>query len=126
MINHQIMGKIFLIVFPLILNMVLPLKAQQQRARDLGINIGVLPSGQNNAITDVSGVKLGSINAVVGETNDGYLNDIRGRHVKSIHVQSAIESAQTGPIEEGAVGAGTGTVCFGCNKTQKIILSHIL
>lgn len=178
----------------------MPLKAQQNRARDLGIHIGVLSPGQNNALTDVSGVKVGhltlkkgdsvrtgvtailphegnifqekvpaavftgngfgklvgttqiielgtlespiiltntlsvaagmegvieyllnltgnekvaSVNAVVGETNDGYLNDIRGRHVKPIHVLSAIESAKTGPIEEGAVGAGTGTVCFG-------------
>ncbi|MDX8340308.1 P1 family peptidase [Draconibacterium sp. IB214405] len=54
-----------------------------------------------------------SVNAVVGETNDGWLNDIRGRHVKEKHVLSAIESATTGPVEEGNVGAGTGTICFG-------------
>ena len=194
------MGNISLMVCLLILPLVFPLKAQQQRTRELGINIGVLAPGQYNAITDVPGVKVGhltlekgdsvrtgvtailphgdnlfqekvpaavftgngfgklvgttqikelgtlespiiltntlsvaagmegvidhllnlpgnetvaSVNAVVGETNDGYLNDIRGRHVKPIHVKSAIESAQTGPIEEGAVGAGTGTVCFG-------------
>ncbi|WP_303917737.1 P1 family peptidase [Draconibacterium sediminis] len=54
-----------------------------------------------------------SVNAVVGETNDGWLNDIRGRHVKEKHVLSAIESATNGPIAEGNVGAGTGTICFG-------------
>ena len=56
---------------------------------------------------------VGSVNAVVGETNDGYLNDIRGRHVKASDVVRAIESARGGPVEEGCVGAGTGTVCFG-------------
>jgi D-aminopeptidase len=54
-----------------------------------------------------------SINPVVGETNDGYLNDIRGRHVKAEHVRRALESAKTGPVEEGSVGAGAGTVAFG-------------
>lgn len=53
-----------------------------------------------------------SVNAVVGETNDGGLNDIRGRHVKASHVVEAIENAKDGPVEEGCVGAGTGTVCF--------------
>jgi len=54
-----------------------------------------------------------SVNAVVGETNDGSLNDIRGRHVNRDHVIKAIQSARGGAVEEGAVGAGTGTVCFG-------------
>ncbi|GAA4449163.1 P1 family peptidase [Nibrella saemangeumensis] len=54
-----------------------------------------------------------SVNAVVGETNDGYLNDIRGRHVTRLHVLDALQKAATGPIEEGNTGAGTGTVCFG-------------
>lgn len=54
-----------------------------------------------------------SVNAVVGETNDGYLNDIRGRHVTEAHVASAIQQAKTGAVAEGNVGAGTGTVCFG-------------
>lgn len=172
----------------------------QQRVRDFGIQIGVLPTGQNNAITDVEGVRIGhstiisgenvrtgvtailphdgnlfqlkvpaaihigngfgklagysqvkelgnietpiiltntlsvpaasealitftleqpenqtvrSVNPVVGETNDGWLNDIRGRHVTQAHVNEAIESAKTGKVEEGNVGAGTGTVCFG-------------
>ena len=54
-----------------------------------------------------------SVNAVVGETNDGQLNDIRGRHVKADDVVKAILSAKGGPVAEGCVGAGTGTVCFG-------------
>ena len=174
--------------------------AQTGRARDLGIYIGVLPTGKENAITDVAGVRVGhttlikadsvrtgvtailphggnlfqqkvpaavyvgngfgklagttqihelgnlespviltntlsvataidavvgytlqqtgneavqSVNAVVGETNDGYLNDIRGRHVKPEDVHSAIQNAKEGKVPEGAVGAGTGTVCFG-------------
>src|SRR5580693_5034757 len=54
-----------------------------------------------------------SINPVVGETNDGYLNDIRGRHITSDDVVAAIRSARGGPVDEGDVGAGTGTVAFG-------------
>jgi D-aminopeptidase len=54
-----------------------------------------------------------SVNAVVGETNDGYLNDIRARVLKKDHFIEAIESAKSGPVDEGAVGAGTGTVAFG-------------
>ena len=54
-----------------------------------------------------------SVNAVVGETNDGFLNDIRGRHVREEHVLDAIRNAVDGELEEGNVGAGTGTVCFG-------------
>src|SRR5256885_2375443 len=54
-----------------------------------------------------------SINSVVGETNDGYLNDIRGRHVGREEVFAAIKNAHGGAVEEGAVGAGTGTVAFG-------------
>lgn len=54
-----------------------------------------------------------SVNAVVGETNDGYLNDIRGRHVKKQHVLDAMNNAKTGIVQGGNVGAGTGTICFG-------------
>jgi D-aminopeptidase len=54
-----------------------------------------------------------SINPVVGETNDGYLNDIRGRHITPDDVFSAIKGARGGAVEEGDVGAGTGTVVFG-------------
>ena len=54
-----------------------------------------------------------SINPLVAETNDGQLNDIRGRHVGREEVFAAIQGARGGPVEEGAVGAGTGTVTFG-------------
>ncbi len=54
-----------------------------------------------------------SVNAVVGETNDGGLNDIRARRVTAADVRRAIETAVDGPVEEGAVGAGTGTIAFG-------------
>ena len=54
-----------------------------------------------------------SINAVVGETNDGGLNDIRSRPITPDHVVTALESASDGPVEEGSVGAGRGTRAFG-------------
>jgi D-aminopeptidase len=54
-----------------------------------------------------------SINPLVGETNDGFLNDIRGRHVGRDEVFAAIKNARGGAVEEGAIGAGTGTVAFG-------------
>lgn len=54
-----------------------------------------------------------SINVVVGETNDGRLNDIRGRHAGREEVFAALRNAKGGPVEEGSVGAGTGTVAFG-------------
>ena len=57
--------------------------------------------------------KVRSVNGVVGETNDGGLNDIRKRVVTQQNVLEAISNAKDGPVEEGAVGAGTGTVCFG-------------
>lgn len=57
--------------------------------------------------------RVQSINPLVAETNDGYLNDIRGRHVGAAEVRQAIESAHGGAVEEGAVGAGAGTVAFG-------------
>jgi D-aminopeptidase len=173
---------------------------KRPRAPELGIKVGVLPSGRLDAITDVDGVKVGqstivrgddirtgvtaivphsgnlyrekvpgaifvgngygkltgstqvdelgeiegpvlltnttsvpqvadaltsymiglpgnedvlSFNPVVGETNDGFLNDIRGRHVSQADVFAAIQNAKPGAVEEGAVGAGTGTVAFG-------------
>jgi D-aminopeptidase len=54
-----------------------------------------------------------SVNPVIGETNDGFLNDIRGRHITPDGVFAAIKKAKSGPVEEGNVGAGTGTVAFG-------------
>ncbi|MGI9519916.1 MAG: P1 family peptidase [Pirellulaceae bacterium] len=175
-------------------------EVQIGRARDLGVDVGILPTGPHNAITDVTGVRVGhqtimrgdsvrtgvtailphgddvfqnkvsagvhsanafgklagstqvdelgnietpivltntlnvpvgvqavvrytlsqpgneqvrSVNAIVGETNDGFLNDIRGMHVTEADVLAAIDRAASGPVEEGNVGAGTGTVCFG-------------
>lgn len=176
------------------------LSAQDKRPREYGIEIGVLPVGKNNAITDVPGVEVGhstlidgdsvqtgvtailpyrgnifqqkvpaaiylgngfgklagysqveelgnletpivltntlnvpivanavidyilqmpgnesvkSVNPVVGETNDGGLNDIRGRHVTAAAVWEAIENAAGGSVAEGNIGAGAGTRCFG-------------
>jgi len=173
---------------------------ERPRARDLGISVGVFPTGTANAITDVEGVLVGhstvwegdnvrtgvtairphagnlfrqrvpaaihvgngfgkllgvtqvrelgeletpilltctlcvwraadamvdwlissegmenvrSINPVVGETNDGGLNDIRSCPIRPEHVRDALESASSGPVEEGSVGAGTGTQAFG-------------
>jgi D-aminopeptidase len=59
------------------------------------------------------GIRTSTANVLVGETHDGYLNDIQGRHVRAEHVWAAIESAKPGPVDEGAIGAGTGTTCFG-------------
>jgi D-aminopeptidase len=56
--------------------------------------------------------KVESVNPVVGETNDGWLNDIRARAVRKEDVLEAIQKATVGPVEEGSVGAGTGTICF--------------
>jgi D-aminopeptidase len=57
--------------------------------------------------------EIRSVNALVGETNDGSLNDIRGMHVKREDILQAIRAASTGAVSEGSVGAGTGTVCYG-------------
>ena len=54
-----------------------------------------------------------SVNPVAGETNDGWLNDIRGRHVQESDVLEALASVSSGPVAEGNVGAGTGTLCLG-------------
>lgn len=184
----------------LVLTICQTLNAQKSRPRELGIKIGVLPTGKLNAITDVTGVKVGqvtiiqgdtvrtgvtvilpdsgnlfqhkipaaiyvgngfgklagstqveelgnletpiiltntlsvpiaadalidytlsqngneqvrSVNPLVGETNDGGLNDIRGRHVRKEQVLQAIANASDEKVAEGNVGAGTGTRCFG-------------
>ncbi|MGB5498802.1 MAG: P1 family peptidase [Maribacter sp.] len=76
-----------------------------------------VPTASDALITYTLGLtgneQIRSVNPIVGETNDGYLNDIRGRHVKQQHVIEAITNAKTGPVAEGNIGAGTGTVCFG-------------
>lgn len=67
----------------------------------------------DHAFAFVENGNVGSVNPVVGETNDGYLNDIRGRHVTRRDVLDAIGSASGGKVDQGNVGAGTGTVAFG-------------
>ena len=64
-------------------------------------------------LADPENTDVRSVNPIVGETNDGYLNDIRGRHITAAHVLEAIAIADTGFVSEGNVGAGTGTICFG-------------
>ena len=71
-----------------------------------------------NGITDYilnqpGNENIRSVNPVVGETNDGWLNDIRGRHITIQNVLEAIDNAKTGPVEEGSIGAGTGTSALG-------------
>jgi D-aminopeptidase len=59
------------------------------------------------------GIQTSSLNVVVGECNDRYLNDLQGRHVGEEAVRAALAAATDGAVEEGCVGAGTGTSCFG-------------
>ncbi|MBU2979319.1 P1 family peptidase [Alteromonas sp. C1M14] len=70
-----------------------------------------------------------SVNAVVGETNDGYLNDIRARFVTQAQVIQAIEQASGGPVKEGNVGAGTGTRAFGwkggIGTSSRVLPAHL-
>lgn len=67
----------------------------------------------DHALKQPGNENVRSVNPVVGETNDGWLNDIRTRHVTKEHVFEAIKSAKIGPVEEGNVGAGTGTRALG-------------
>jgi D-aminopeptidase len=71
----------------------------------------------NGVLTYLMGLpgneNVNSFNPIVGETNDGDLNDIRSRHVKEKHVLESIRIASAGPVQEGVVGAGTGTSAFG-------------
>ncbi len=78
------------------------------------LSVPVVVSGiVNHTLEQTGNERVRSVNAVVGETNDGGLSDIRGMHVTEEDVRKAIRNAKTGPVEEGCVGAGTGTVCFG-------------
>ena len=80
------------------------------------LNVGLVADGLVQYAVQESpeiGIRTGSVNVVVGECNDGFLNDIQGRHVRAEHVRTALEGAVAGPVAEGAVGAGTGTSCFG-------------
>ena len=78
------------------------------------LNVGTAVDAVVRYMLDLEGNEnVRSVNAVVGETNDGFLNDIRGQHVSAEHVKEAIRGARGGPVEEGSVGAGTGTTSFG-------------
>jgi D-aminopeptidase len=78
------------------------------------LNVGIVADGVIEHMLSLPGNEnVRSINPVVGETNDGWLNNIRTRSVRQHHVREAIEKATAGPVEEGSVGAGTGTRCFG-------------
>lgn len=78
------------------------------------LNVGTaLAGGVKWLLGQAGNEDLRSVNVVVGETNDAYLNDIRGQHVSEEDVFSAIEKARDGPVMEGNVGAGTGTRAFG-------------
>lgn len=78
------------------------------------LNVGIVADGVIEYMLSLPGNEnVMSINPVVGETNDGWLNNIRSRPVRQHHVREAIEKAAAGPVEEGSVGAGTGTICFG-------------
>ncbi len=65
---------------------------------------------------------------VVGECDDGFLNDLRGMHVQQEHVWAALESAASGPVEEGCVGAGTGMSCYefkaGIGTSSRLVTAH--
>lgn len=80
------------------------------------LNVGLVADGLvQYAIRESPevGIRTGSINVVVGECNDGFLNDLQGRHAHAEHVRAALDAAAGGPVAEGVVGAGTGTSCFG-------------
>lgn len=76
-----------------------------------------VPTAANGLISYTLGLEenknVRSVNPIVGETNDGRLNDIRGRHITEQHIINAINKATTGSVKEGNVGAGTGTIAFG-------------
>lgn len=79
------------------------------------LNVGIVVDALIEHMLEMNpdiGVTTGTVNPVVGECNDFFLNDIRGRHVKSEHVEQAIRTASDGQMEEGAVGAGTGMSAF--------------
>ena len=78
----------------------------------LGVAAGIEGAVQWT-IAQAGNEEVRSVNALVGETNDGGLHDIRGGHVTAAHVRKAISAAQGGPVAEGSVGAGTGTRAFG-------------
>jgi len=93
------------------------------------LNVGLVADALvTHALSTPGNERVRSVNVVVGETNDGRLNDIRGRHVKAAHVAAAIERASAGAVDEGSVGAGTGTICFGwkggIGTSSRLVLGH--
>lgn len=77
------------------------------------LSVGAVVEGLVQWTLKQSGnAEVRSVNALVGETNDGGLNDIRGLHVRPEHVAAALSVAQEGAVQEGSVGAGTGTRAF--------------
>src|SRR5207244_2292231 len=114
---------------------------RRPRAREAGVALGAMTPGPHNAITDVAGVRVGhativrgagplvpgrgpvrtgvtavvppAVDPVGAECNDGYLNDIQGRHVGERQVRAALEGARGGPVEEGNTGAGAGMMAYG-------------
>jgi D-aminopeptidase len=78
------------------------------------LSVGAVMDGLVRWTLDRAGNEnVRSVNALVGETNDGGLNDIRGQHVRAQHVIEALKTADSGAVQEGSVGAGTGTQAFG-------------
>jgi D-aminopeptidase len=78
------------------------------------LSVGAVVEGIVKWTLDLPGNEnVRSVNAIVGETNDGGLNDIRGQHVRPQHVLEALKAANTGAVQEGSVGAGMGTQAFG-------------
>lgn len=78
------------------------------------LNVGeALSGGVEWSLAQPGNEQVRSVNVVVGETNDGFLNDIRGRHLTIADAKTAITTARVGPVAEGNVGAGTGTRLFG-------------
>ncbi len=78
------------------------------------LSVGTALQSLVSYILDLPGnERVRSVNGVAGETNDGWLNDIRGLHIDKEHIIAAIKAASTNPVEEGSVGAGTGTTCLG-------------
>ncbi len=80
------------------------------------MNVGLVVDAVNQYLMEQNpdiAISTSTGNALVTECSDSYLNDMQGRHVRYEHVRSAIESASSGPVEEGTVGAGTGMSLFG-------------
>lgn len=95
------------------------------------LNVGLVADGLVEYMIRTNpdiGINAGSVNPLVGECNDGWLNDIQGRHVKQEHVLAAIANAAGGPVAEGAVGAGTGMSCFefkgGIGTASRVVDHH--